>query len=88
VRLSNQSKSTPWEAVADTSATGMWTSPKLIAPFQIARAMVQNSLPVNVSLVTLGDLEKFPSGAGWLRLVPGFVQNPRRLVTSSSGHFA
>jgi hypothetical protein len=66
----------------------MWTSPKLIAPFQIARAMVQISLPVIVSLVTLQDLEKFPSGAGWLRLVPGFGQQRRRLVTSSPGHFA
>jgi hypothetical protein len=40
LRLSSQSKSTPWEDVAETSATGICTSPKLIAPFQIARAMV------------------------------------------------
>jgi hypothetical protein len=40
LRLSSQSKSTPCEDVADTSATGICTSPKLIAPFQIARAMV------------------------------------------------
>ncbi|MNG36150.1 hypothetical protein D3C84_1230900 [compost metagenome] len=40
LRLSSQSKSTPWDDVADTSATGICTSPKLIAPFQIARAMV------------------------------------------------
>jgi hypothetical protein len=40
LRLSSQSKSTPCEEVAETSATGICTSPKLIAPFQIARAMV------------------------------------------------
>jgi hypothetical protein len=39
LRLSSQSKSTPWDEVADTSATGMCTKPKLIAPFQIARGM-------------------------------------------------
>jgi hypothetical protein len=40
LRLSSQSKSTPWEDVAETSATGICTNPKLIAPFQIALAMV------------------------------------------------
>ena len=39
LRLSSQSKSTPWEDVAETSDTGMCTKPKLIAPFQIARGM-------------------------------------------------
>ena len=39
VRSSSQSKSIPLELVADTSDTGMCTRPKLIAPFQIARAM-------------------------------------------------
>jgi hypothetical protein len=42
LRLSSQSKSTPCDEVAETSATGMCTSPKLIAPFQIARAMVSS----------------------------------------------
>jgi hypothetical protein len=40
LRLSSQLKSIPWEDVAETSATGMCTRPKLIAPFQIARAIV------------------------------------------------
>jgi len=40
LRLSSQSKSMPWRVVAGTSATGMCTSPKLTAPFQIVRGMV------------------------------------------------
>ncbi|WP_259473872.1 hypothetical protein [Pseudomonas syringae] len=40
LRLSSQSKSTLVDVVAETSATGICTSPKLIAPFQIALAMV------------------------------------------------
>jgi hypothetical protein len=39
LRLSSQLKSIPWEDVAETSATGICTRPKLIAPFQIARAI-------------------------------------------------
>ncbi|WLH60106.1 MULTISPECIES: hypothetical protein [unclassified Pseudomonas] len=39
LRLSSQSKSTPWAEVAETSDTGMCTKPKLIAPFHIARGM-------------------------------------------------
>jgi hypothetical protein len=39
LRLSSQSKSTPWEDVAETSETGIWTKPKLMAPFQIALGM-------------------------------------------------
>ncbi|KPX00297.1 hypothetical protein ALO79_200199 [Pseudomonas syringae pv. castaneae] len=65
LRLSSQSKSTPWDDVAETSATGMWTSPKLIAPFQIARAMVRFPCREWFSLVTFRPLKKFPLGAGW-----------------------
>ena len=36
LRLSSQSKSTPWERVAEFSATGMCTRPKLMAPFHKA----------------------------------------------------
>src|SRR5690606_12408119 len=39
LRSSSQSKSMPLLVVAETSETGRCTSPKLIAPFQIARAM-------------------------------------------------
>ncbi|MDD0987174.1 MULTISPECIES: hypothetical protein [Pseudomonas] len=39
LRLSSQSKSTPWAEVAETSDTGMCTKPKLIAPFHIARGI-------------------------------------------------
>jgi hypothetical protein len=61
LRLSSQSKSTPWEDVAETSATGMCTRPKLIAPFQIARAIVVIS-SIDV-LVTCGQGQKFQSTA-------------------------
>jgi hypothetical protein len=43
LRLSSQSKSTPWDELADTRATGMCTRPKLIAPFQIALAIGSSS---------------------------------------------
>src|SRR5690606_41434818 len=39
LRSSSQSKSIPLLVVAETSETGICTSPKLMAPFQIARAM-------------------------------------------------
>src|SRR5690554_8192748 len=39
LRSSSQSKSMPLLVVAETSETGICTSPKLMAPFQIARAM-------------------------------------------------
>lgn len=37
VRLSSQSKSMLWSTVAAYSATGMWTRPKLMAPFHRTR---------------------------------------------------
>jgi len=43
LRSSSQSKSTPCEEVAEATATGIWTKPKLIAPFQIARAMTTSA---------------------------------------------
>ena len=43
LRSSSQSKSTPLALVAETSDTGICTRPKLIAPFQIARAMTHCS---------------------------------------------
>src|SRR5690606_28806260 len=39
LRLSSQSKSTPVDETAFTRDTGICTRPKLIAPFQIARAI-------------------------------------------------
>src|SRR5690606_39418740 len=39
LRSSSQSKSMPLLVVAETSETGICTSPKLMAPFQIAGAM-------------------------------------------------
>ena len=38
-RLSSQSKSMPVSVAAGYSATGTWTSPKLIAPFQMLRGI-------------------------------------------------
>jgi hypothetical protein len=42
LRLSSQSKSTRSLRTAVFSETGMCTKPKLIAPFQIDRAMVRS----------------------------------------------
>jgi hypothetical protein len=62
LRESSQEKSTPWEEVAETSATGICTSPKLIAPFQIARAIAVAPQASNVQ-VTCGARQKFQSVA-------------------------
>jgi hypothetical protein len=43
LRLSSQSKSSPLVLVAGCRLTGMWTSPKLIAPFHNARVEVAMS---------------------------------------------
>ena len=39
MRLSSQSKSMPVLCVAACSATGMWTRPKVIAPFHSTRVL-------------------------------------------------
>ncbi|HGE2396709.1 hypothetical protein [Pseudomonas aeruginosa] len=43
LRWSSQSKSMPCDEVAADRLTGICTRPKLIAPFQIARAMPVSS---------------------------------------------
>jgi hypothetical protein len=53
VRLSSQSKSNPDSLVAECKATGMCTSPKLIAPFQKTR-LVDVSIVDSTALTGCG----------------------------------
>ncbi len=61
LRLSSQSKSMPLSRVAEYSATGMWTRPKLIAPFHRTRGAGADVAAVREEEADLEAMAKTPS---------------------------